>query len=186
MMRALSLAPHAFVYTLGMHLGPKPQNESMAEGYDQRAEDALLDSIDWRADGYRLFNASSVAYSSRNGFLSKLSESNCFAMRREDYLALDGLDERFDGPGGGLVNLDFFNRVHEQPWIEPFMLLGEATFHQFHGGVATNVAVVDHPWALMAAEYEAIRGKPFASSWRAPGYLGGLQAEYHARLLSFA
>jgi len=40
------------VATLAWHLGPKVQNESMLEGYNQAAEDALLDSVDWRADGY--------------------------------------------------------------------------------------------------------------------------------------
>lgn len=184
-LRALALHPRPFVYTLGMHLGPKPQNESMVDGYGRDAEDALLDSIDWRGDGYRLFDVSSVAYSSRQGFLSRLTESNCFTIRREDYLALGGLDERFEGPGGGLVNLDFFNLVHEQPRMQPIMLLGEATFHQFHGGVAANATPGEHPMKQMAEEYRRIRGKPFASAWRAPQYFGALCVEHHARLLSF-
>lgn len=178
----LALHSHPFVYTLGMHLGHKPQNELLEEGYDQQVEDQLLRGVDWRSDGYRLFAISSVAYSSRNGFFSRLSESNCFALRRADYLALGGLDERFTSPGGGLVNLDFFNRVHEQPHIRPVMLLGEATFHQFHGGVATNVRRSEHPWPRMAAEYERIRGKPFASDPPLPEYLGWLSPEYHAGL----
>ncbi|MDG6348459.1 hypothetical protein QAA18_06830 [Luteimonas sp. 8-5] len=179
-----ALASHhrPFVYTLGMHLGPKPQNESMEDGYDQRVEDALLESIDWRGQGYRLFRASSVAYSSHNGFFSRLSESNCFALRREDYRALGGLDERFDSPGGGLANLDFFNRAHALPGVEPVMLLGEATFHQFHGGVATNVPRAEHPWPRMAAEYERIRGRAFASDPPLPEYQGWLSPEYHAGL----
>ena len=179
----LALHPHPFVYTLGMHLGPKPQNESMEEGYDQQVEDALLAGIDWRADGYRLFSISSVAYSSRNGFFSRLTESNCFALRRADYLALGGLDERFTSAGGGLVNLDFFNLVQAQPHVRPVMLLGEATFHQFHGGVATNVRRSEHPWPRMAAEYERIRGRPFASDPPLPEYLGWLSPRYHAGLV---
>ena len=182
-LEALSLHAHPFVYTLGMHLGPKPQNESMLDGYDQQVEDALLGTIDWRADGYALFGISSVAYSSRNGFFSDLTESNCFALRRRDYLDLGGLDERFDSAGGGLVNLDFFNGVHERPGYRPIMLLGEATFHQFHGGVATNVAKPEHPWPRMAAEYARIRGRPFASTHRPPEYLGWLSRKYHADLL---
>lgn len=179
---ALALDRHAFVYTLGMHLGHTPQNESMEQGYDQQVEDELLASIDWRGDGYRLFSISSVALSSRNGFFSRLSESNCFALRRADYLTLGGLDERFASAGGGLANLDFFNRVHAQPRIRPIMLLGEATFHQFHGGVATNVRRSEHPWPRMAAEYERIRGQPFASNPRLPEYFGWLSPRYHAGL----
>ncbi len=66
-------------------------------------------------------------------------------MKRDDYLAMGGLDERFDTPGGGLANLDFFNRVHEREALRPIMLLGEATFHQFHGGVASNAPISRHP-----------------------------------------
>ena len=182
-LQALRLAPRPFVYTLGMHLGPKPQNESMLEGYDQAAEDRLLGSVDWAADGYRLFGVSSVALSSRRGFFSVLSESNCFAMRRADFIALGGLDERFVSPGGGLVNLDFFNTVHARADMQPVMLLGEATFHQFHGGIATNVAMQDHPWRRMRAEYAEIRRRPFASNWRPPLYFGCVDPAVHGALL---
>lgn len=180
---ALASHAHPFVYTLGMHLGPKVQNESMVEGYDQHVEDRLLAGTPWQQDGYRLFGISSLAGSSHEGFFGQLSESNCFALRRDDFLALDGLDERFDSPGGGLVNLDFFNRVHEWPGLAPVMLLGEATFHQFHGGVATNVPPADHPWETMAREYLRIRGKPYAKPRVRPEYRGWLSPRYHAALM---
>lgn len=180
---ALRSHRHPFVYTLGMHLGPKPQNESMLEGYDQSVEDALLDRVPWQEDGYRLFEVSSLAYSSGEGYFGQLSESNCFALRRDDFLALGGMDEAFASAGGGLVNLDFFNRAHQLPGVVPVMLLGEATFHQFHGGVATNVPRAEHPWARMAAEYEAIRGKPYANEATRPDYAGWLSPRYHAELM---
>ena len=166
-----------FVYTLAMHLGPQPQNESILNGYDQSVEDGLLDSVDWRHNGYSLFGVSSVALSSRKGFFSDLLETNCFMMRRDDYLRLGGLSEEFQAAGGGLVNLDFFNRVHEDAEISPVMLLGEATFHQFHGGVATNVPMSRHPWEGFAAEYRRIRGRDFASVSRPPVYLGTIPPE---------
>lgn len=180
---ALERHPHPFVYTLGMHLGPKPQNESMLEGYDQAAEDALLATVPWQQDGYRLFGISSLAYSSGGGFFGQLSESNCFALRREDFLAMGGMDERFASPGGGLVNLDFFNRAHQIPDVAPVMLLGEASFHQFHGGVATNVPRAEHPWPRMADEYRRIRGEDFATNAARPEYAGWLSPHYHAALL---
>lgn len=180
---ALESREHPFVYTLGMHLGPKPQNESMLEGYDQAAEDALLASVPWQQDGYRLFGISSLAYSSRDGYFGQLSESNCFALRRDDFIALGGMDEAFASAGGGLVNLDFFNRVHQLAGVAPAMLLGEATFHQFHGGVATNVPRSEHPWPRMAAEYEAIRGRPYANEATRPDYVGWLSPRYHAALM---
>jgi hypothetical protein len=180
---ALQARARPFVYTLGMHLGPRPQNESMLEGYDQSVEDTLLEGIGWEEDGYRLFGVSSLAYSSGGGFFGTLSESNCFALRRDDFLALGGMDERFESPGGGLVNLDFFNRVHALPGVVPVMLLGEATFHQFHGGVATNVPRSEHPWPRMAAEYRSIRGRDFAAEAFRPDYAGWLSPQYHAALM---
>jgi hypothetical protein len=172
-----------FAYTLGMHLGPRPQNESMLEGYDQSVEDELLGRVGWEEDGYRLFRVSSLAYSSGGGFFGTLSESNCFAMRRDDFLDLGGMDERFSSPGGGLVNLDFFNRAHALPGVSPVMLLGEATFHQFHGGVATNVPRGEHPWPRMAEEYRRIRGRDFVAEAFRPDYAGWLSPRYHAALM---
>ncbi len=161
-----------FIYTMGMHIGSQPQNESIAHGYNQQTEDELLDSVDWRSDGYRLFDISCTALSSRGGYFSSFSESNAFALSKKMYNALGGLDERFQSPGGGLVNLDFFNLVHEDKRLQPFLLLGEASFHQFHGGIATNVKMSEHPWVKMEEEYRMIRGKSFASSWYPPCYYG--------------
>src|SRR5258706_11679173 len=45
----------AVVATLGWYLGSDFQRWSMRSGYDQIREDALLASIDWANDGYRLF-----------------------------------------------------------------------------------------------------------------------------------
>lgn len=164
--------PHPFVYTLGMHLGRELQNQALLNGYDQQVEDALLDSVDWRRDGYQLFRIACLAGSSAQGPFGAMTESNCFALRRADYLALGGYDERFASPGGGLCNLDWFNRVHEAARFQPARLLGEATFHQFHGGVATNVPPNRHPWPTMAEEYRTIRGQDFASGYREPLYWG--------------
>ncbi len=50
------------------------------------------------------------------------------------------------------------------------MLLGEATFHQVHGGVATNAAV--SPWDVFHQEYVRLRGHAFAKSSRAPRFFG--------------
>lgn len=176
-MCATRLFPEPFVYTLAMHLGHEPQNVSMLHGYDQAAEDRLLAGIDWQNNGYALFGVSSVALSSGQGFFSDLTETNCFVMRRERYLRLGGLSEAFQSPGGGFVNLDFFNRVHEASDIQPVMLLGEATFHQFHGGVATNVPMTRHPGRQFAEEYRRIRGCDFRSVVRPPVYCGGIPPE---------
>ena len=63
-------------------------------------------------------------------------------------------------PGGGFVNLDLWCRALELPGIRPVVLLGEGTFHQLHGGVATNAAPRSLAGSLeqWEAQYKAIRG----------------------------
>ena len=166
--------PKPFVYTLGMHLGPALQNKSMLSGYNQEAEDRLLAKSNWMADGYNLFGISSLAGSASKGVFGGIRESNCIALHKDNYLDMGGMDERFVSSGGGLVNLDFFNRLHERDAMTPVMLLGEATFHQIHGGVATNVPMEQHPWNRFAAEYAEIHGRPYVPVWRPPVYFGSV------------
>lgn len=171
-MKAGALFQRPFAYTLGMHIGCKPQNFLVEEGYNQEVEDKILAQTGWEGDGYELFKVSSAALSCKGGFFSNFSESNAFCLLKEDYWRLDGFDERFQSKGGGLVNLDFFNRAYEYSCLEPVLLLGEATFHQFHGGVATNAPMSQHPWDMMCAEYKEIKGRDFSSAYYSPFYLG--------------
>lgn len=177
MFDALEGFAHPFIYTLGMHLGAKPQNYLINEGYNQSVEDQLLESIDWKRNGYSLFSVSSLALSSKRGFFSKLSESNCFAIRKADFIKAGMYQPEFRSPGGGLCNLELFTRLNAADWIQPVMLLGEATFHQFHGGVATNVPIEQHPWAAMEREYAQIVGERYRQTFRPPLYLGSFREE---------
>jgi hypothetical protein len=77
-------------------------------------------------------------------------------------LQLGGFDEKFITPGGGIVNLDIFSRALQTPGLDPVLLLGEASFHQFHGGVATNVTKEEHPWDDYIEEYKKIRGTDYS------------------------
>ena len=154
----------AVILTLGFHLGYKVQMESVHEGYDQAREDRLLEDARWTEDGYRLFGISVFAGSSQGGWFKPIRESNALFMRRGLWNELGGFDERFVTPGGGYVNLDLLSRAVALPDVKIITLLGEGTFHQVHGGVATNaVQGIDH---LFAAEYAKIRGK----AYQAPDY----------------
>lgn len=174
---AFDLFTAPFIATAPFHLGPKQQNQSVLEGYDQSAEDALLARIDWKNHGYRLYE---IAGSFADGGLAWFGcafESGCFALRKRDWLALGGFDERFVSRGGGLVNLDLFQRAVARDDLQYVMLLGEASFHQFHGGVSSNAAATQRPWREFHEEYRRIRGKDFARVPRRPVYFGGMPNE---------
>jgi tetratricopeptide (TPR) repeat protein len=161
--RGARLYERAVVATLGWYLGHDFQSWAMLAGYDKRREDALLSSVDWQRDGYRLFEVSTLDESSVDGWLTPISESNALFLRREMWRELGGLDERFDAPGGGFLNLDTYRRALELPGTHLVVLLGEGTFHQLHGGVSTNLPVERQAesQARWAAQYAAIRGQPY-------------------------
>ena len=175
--RAFRLFASPFVATCAFHLGPKRQNAAVMEGYDQAAEDGLLARSGWREDGYRLFLATRAFADLGNGWFGAMYESGCFGLRREDYLALGGLDERFQEPGGGLVNLEMYERALAQPRLEYVMLLGEGTFHQVHGGVATNAPLTDHPFLRFQEEYARLKGRPYERPLRRPFFMGAIPAQ---------
>lgn len=172
--KALHIHPNPFVSALSWHLGPDVQNVSMLNGYDQSVEDQLLDSIGWRDDGYRLFEISTIAQSSGIGLLGGLpTECSFFAMRKSQFDDIGGFDQRFQCAGGGLINQDFLKRVLAIPTIDPVVMLGEGVFHQYHGGVATNVPMASHPFSEFNEEYTHIHGQQFVQDPPVePSYFG--------------
>jgi hypothetical protein len=170
--RAFEQFTAPFLATVSFHLGPKQQNESMLEGYNQQIEDCLLARSGWKENGYRLYSIAGSFADPGMGWFGCAFECGCFAMRKDDYLTLGGFDERFVSRGGGLVGLDFYQRAVARQNGDYVMLLGEGSFHQFHGGVASNAAKQQHPWAEFNAEFERIRGRAFARVLKRPFYFG--------------
>jgi len=167
---ASRIHPRPIIGTLGFHLGSDVQMKSVRNGYDAETEDQLLESVGWVENPYRLFEISVLAASSGNGWFAPISESNALFMKKEMWTELGGFDERFQSPGGGLANLDIWIRACELDNSELIVLLGEATFHQVHGGVATNVS--ESPWTRFHDEYSKIRGKAFKKPIREPLLIG--------------
>jgi hypothetical protein len=156
---ALEIDERAVVGTRGRYLGPGFQRFSMHLGYTRDVEDRMLDSIDWKNDGYRLFEVSVFDESADETWLHMPYESNTLFAHRNIWHELGGYDEAFESPGGGYVNLDTWDRACSLPGARPIVLVGEATFHQLHGGVATNAPEDDV--MRMHDEYVAVRGKIF-------------------------
>jgi len=170
--RAARLAPRPVITAPAFHLGPVRHMLAADAGYDQAAEDQLLADSGWEADGYRLFDISTPAGSWGRGLFGPAGESSSLFCPRAIWDELGGLDERFALPGGGLVNHDLYRRACSLERVELIVLLGEGTFHQYHGGAATSRR---HSWDAMHAEYEAIVGAPHQPPTNPPLYVGRAQ-----------
>jgi hypothetical protein len=164
-----TLATRPVVATAAFHLGRGRHMDAADAGYDQQVEDELLESVDWRKDGYELFSISVFAGSSGRGWFGPLGESSGLFMARETWTELRGLDEGFALPGGGLVNHDLYRRANELDDTTLVMLLGEGTFHQFHGGAATSGRF---SWEEMEADYAQLRGQGYRPPSNEPLYVG--------------
>ena len=174
---ALKVFAHPVIATFSFHLGPDVQNESIKNGYTGKVEDELLANANWERNGYELFNIASLALSSRPGYLGSISESNFIAMPRSLFEAVGGVETRFQSPGGGLVNLDFYKRLVDHEKSQLVHILGEGTFHQIHGGVATNVPMEKHPRRQFADEYRAIRNEDYSNTEQSPVFIGHMPTE---------
>jgi len=163
---------NAVVSALAYHLGPGPQSKTVTEGYCQEVEDKLMASVDWRADGYSLFEISELASSSGAGVFEPISECNTLLLRKDLWDRFKGFDERFVSAGGGLANLDLFKRLSEDEKTSIFVLAGEGSFHQFHGGVSTNQP--GGRFAEFELEYIEIRAEKFIKPVYEPFIYGGI------------
>lgn len=150
-------------------------------GYSREQEDKLFERIRWPLNGYDLFRIGTPMSENPEPWFDGLSESNCLMLPTELYDRIGGFDEAFDQPGGGFANLDLWRRAcmtASAPLVAP---IGEATFHQFHGGTTTNVDDVEKDLRVRAyaTAYRTLRGEDFAMIER--GHLtlrGQLRSEF--------
>jgi hypothetical protein len=156
---AALLHPRPVIATLNYQLGPELQRISSAKGYDQAKEDALLRSIAWPEDGYRLFDIATAEI--RGGPLGAMLESNALFLPRALWDELGGYDEAFAEPGGSVVNPDTLIRAVGLPGTQLIRILGEGTFHQINGGLSTST--LERAMTMLqegSRTYWRLRGKP--------------------------
>ena len=170
------LHPNAIVAVPGYHLGEKVQQEAMLEGYDEEFELGLLNKIKWPEDGYRLFEIACLSGTSHSGYFKPLGESNVLAMPRAIWEKLGGFDEGFTETGGGQCNLDLHKRAVELPETVLVTLIGEGSFHQFHGGITTGTKGQERLDIMQSHfnQYAQLRGAPYKPPLKRAIFLGSL------------
>jgi cephalosporin hydroxylase/glycosyltransferase involved in cell wall biosynthesis len=176
-MKALRIYEPAVVATQQWYVGPGQQGDAQQVGYDQQVEDRLFDAIDWPVDGYRLFEIGH--FIGERDWFDGIVESNCLFVPRKLLEQVGGYDKSFSMPGGGYANLDLFERLAQSPGVRASTIVGEGTFHQFHGGTTTNVAdeAVRRERVVSYREhFEALRGRPLVGGDRPMHYVGTLAA----------
>jgi cephalosporin hydroxylase len=174
-MLAMSTYAPAVVATQQWYVGPGQQGDAQQSGYDQAVEDRLFDRIQWPADGYRLFEIGH--FIGERDWFDGIVESNCLFVPRKLVEQLGGYDDSFSMPGGGYANLDLFERIGLTPGVNAASILGEGTFHQFHGGTTTNVAdeaVRRDRVASYGAHFSELRGRPLIGLDRPTHYVGAM------------
>ena len=166
-----SFAPDCFIYTSKYHLGPYHQNDSLTVGYNQEKEDKMLAAVDWKKNGYLLFDNCNFHHSPFSEFEISF-ESNCYFAKTSALRATKVFDQPFHSMGGGLVNLDVFKRLITNENIDNYCIIGEGTFHQYHGGASTNIERKLHPVGTYMQEYFDIYDKPYIASETIPTFYG--------------
>jgi cephalosporin hydroxylase len=174
-MKALHTYAPSVVATQQWYVGPGQQDDAHEAGYDQQVEDRLFASIDWPVDGYRLFEIGH--FIGERDWFDGIVESNCLFAPRKLLRQVGGFDESFDMPGGGYANLDLYERLTQTPGVTPASIIGEGTFHQFHGGTTTNVGDQTARRERLVSyrlQFEELRGRPLAGGDRPVHYVGAI------------
>ncbi|SFK88185.1 Glycosyl transferase family 2 [Rhodanobacter glycinis] len=132
-------------------------------GYTREMEDKLFDRIRWPLNGYDLFRIGQPMSDNPEHWFDGITETNCLMLPTALYDRIGGFDEAFDQPGGGFANLDLWRRASQDASTPLVALIGEASFHQFHGGTTTNVDDLgkDKLVRAYASDYRRVRGEDF-------------------------
>jgi hypothetical protein len=138
------------------HLGPVHQSFSRDYGYDKEAEFLMLEALDWRENGYQLFDVSVLAGANPDGEKGQMNESCCLFLERSLWNKIGGFNEKFVSAGGGFGTLDLFNRLMIETKGQIHVLAGEGCFHQIHGGISTSS---NPPFIEWENEYAQINGE---------------------------
>ncbi len=170
---AFAMQRQALVTIPGYHLGDGDHKDHLSLGHSEALETQHLEELEWQRNGYRLFQYACWSSGNKNGYLQPMLESPALFCRRSDLDAIGGVPEGFDQPGGGSVNLYIYRMLALRESTRLFVLPGEGSFHQFHGGVTTS-EIGERERVLKAFDerLESIYGGTFYATAREPQLLG--------------
>jgi len=132
---------NALVAVPGYNLGPVEHQLAAEHDYNETIEKQQLNNIEWQQNGYRLFDISSLGGANPTGVINPLLESNCVFASKTSFEKIGWADTAFTYPGGGSLNLHMFRSLGMlRETNHYFILPGEGSFHQLHGGVTTQDA----------------------------------------------
>ena len=175
---ALETYAPAIVATQQWYVGPGQQGDAMQQGYDQDYEDRLFERINWPHAGYRLFEISHFV--GDRDWLDGVWESNCMFVPRSLLEQVGGFDEAFSVAGGGYANLELYERLGNSPDVTVCSILGEASFHQVHGGTTTNqIDAAERRGRVFgyAEHYAQLRGRAFRGPGKPLHFVGRMPSD---------
>jgi glycosyltransferase involved in cell wall biosynthesis len=172
---AFIINPDAIVAIPGYHIGEKDQKFNSINLHNEASEEKLLEDINWRNQGYSIFDVSCFSGANSHGYFHPLLESNCLSCSKTSLLAYGGANEMFQSPGGGAVNLDLYRGLCLDPDKQLFVTPGEGSFHQYHGGVTTMQRDdLDELLLQFREEYNTVRGEDYQAARREPTIIGAI------------
>jgi len=122
----------------GYNLGAQDQRFHKQHAHDETIEQQLLEAIHWQHNGYRLFDIASIGGANPNGFFHPLMECNCVFTSARNFERIGKANTDFQLPGGGSINLHIYRQLGLLEQCQHYFLMaGEGSFHQFHGGITT-------------------------------------------------
>jgi glycosyltransferase involved in cell wall biosynthesis len=171
---ASTLFKNPVITTRYWFLGPGQQGDTIFNGYNKAEEDILLERINWPSDGYRLFEIGVFIGLNNPNWFTRSFESNYLFVRKTLFHSIGGANTEFDIPGGGFLNLDMLKESTKVEGITLVSILGEASFHQLHGGTTTNVSAEEREAkvAIYRQQYKEIRGEEYSLPTAPIHYIG--------------
>lgn len=177
---------NAMIAIPGYNLGPTEHQLAQQHQYDESTEILQLKKIEWKSNGYRLFNISSIGGANPTGVINPLLESNCIFASRSCFEKIGWAETEFTYPGGGSLNLHLFRSLGMLSETQHYFILpGEGSFHQLHGGVTTQAREDREQLLKQFAQQLNKRWGIFSVLKREPILLGAVTA-HTQHFLSFS